>query len=270
MNSGSGPIGIFDSGIGGLTVASSVHELLPREALLYYGDTLHMPYGEKGRKSIEQYSLRIAEHLLEQGAKVLVMACNSASATASEAVRKLAGDSVPVINVIDPAVGAVAEMKQDIRVGVIGTKATIRSEVYPDRISALLPAAQVKCLETPLLAPIVEEGLADGPISREVLRHYLGHSALQDIDCLILACTHYPLLQKEIEVYYQGRVEVLDSAGLTAQAVQEALKKTGSAHPGEERTTHRFLISEHTDAFANSAQRFFGRDIQLEEARLRV
>ena len=126
MNSGSGPIGIFDSGIGGLTVASSVHDLLPREALLYYGDTLHMPYGEKSQKSIEQYSLRIAEHLLEQGAKALVIACNSASATASEAVRRLAGDSVPVIDVINPAVGALAEMKQDIRVGVIGTKAYLR------------------------------------------------------------------------------------------------------------------------------------------------
>ena len=270
MNSGSGPIGIFDSGIGGLTVASSVHELLPHEALLYYGDTLHMPYGEKSQKSIEQYSLRIAEHLLEQGAKVLVIACNSASATASEAVRRLAGDSVPVIDVINPAVGALAQMKQDIRVGVIGTKATIRSEVYPDRISALLPAAQVQCLETPLLAPIVEEGLADGPISREVLRHYLGHPTLQDIDCLILACTHYPLLQNEVEAHYQGRVNVLDSAWLTAQAVQEALKKTGSARQSEERSAHRFLISEHTAAFAENAQRFFGGDIQLEEARLRV
>ena len=251
-------------------MASSVHDLLPREALLYYGDTLHMPYGEKSQKSIEQYSLRIAEHLLEQGAKALVIACNSASATASEAVRRLAGDSVPVIDVINPAVGALAEMKQDIRVGVIGTKATIRSEVYPDRISALLPAAQVQCLETPLLAPIVEEGLADGPISREVLRHYLGHPTLQNIECLILACTHYPLLQNEVEAHYQGRVNVLDSARLTAQAVQEALKKTGSARQSEERSAHRFLISEHTAAFAENAQRFFGGDIQLEEARLRV
>lgn len=251
-------------------MASSVHDLLPREALLYYGDTLHMPYGEKSQKSIEQYSLRIAEHLLEQGAKALVIACNSASATASEAVRRLAGDSVPVIDVINPAVGALAEMKQDIRVGVIGTKATIRSEVYPDRITALLPSAQVQCLETPLLAPIVEEGLADGPISREVLRHYLGHPTLQDIDCLILACTHYPLLQNEVEAHYQGRVNVLDSARLTAQAVQEALKKTGSARQSEERSAHRFLISEHTAAFAENAQRFFGGDIQLEEARLRV
>lgn len=251
-------------------MASSVHDLLPREALLYYGDTLHMPYGEKSQKSIEQYSLRIAEHLLEQGAKALVIACNSASATASEAVRRLAGDSVPVIDVINPAVGALAQMKQDIRVGVIGTKATIRSEVYPDRITALLPSAQVQCLETPLLAPIVEEGLADGPISREVLRHYLGHPTLQDIDCLILACTHYPLLQNEVEAHYQGRVNVLDSARLTAQAVQEALKKTGSARQSEERSAHRFLISEHTAAFAENAQRFFGGDIQLEEARLRV
>lgn len=251
-------------------MASSVHDLLPREALLYYGDTLHMPYGEKSQKSIEQYSLRIAEHLLEQGAKALVIACNSASATASEAVRRLAGDSVPVIDVINPAVGALAEMKQDIRVGVIGTKATIRSEVYPDRITALLPSAQVQCLETPLLAPIVEEGLADGPISREVLRHYLGHPTLQNIECLILACTHYPLLQNEVEAHYQGRVNVLDSARLTAQAVQEALKKTGSARQSEERSAHRFLISEHTAAFAENAQRFFGGDIQLEEARLRV
>lgn len=251
-------------------MASSVHDLLPGEALLYYGDTLHMPYGEKSQKSIEQYSLRIAEHLLEQGAKALVIACNSASATASEAVRRLAGDSVPVIDVINPAVGALAQMKQDIRVGVIGTKATIRSEVYPDRITALLPSAQVQCLETPLLAPIVEEGLADGPISREVLRHYLGHPTLQDIDCLILACTHYPLLQNEVEAHYQGRVNVLDSARLTAQAVQEALKKTGSARQSEERSAHRFLISEHTAAFAENAQRFFGGDIQLEEARLRV
>ena len=121
-----------------------------------------------------------------------------------------------------------------------------------------------------IMAPIVEEGLADGPISREVLRHYLGHPALQDIDCLILACTHYPLLQKEVEAHYQGRVDVLDSARLTAQAVQEALKITGTARQSEERSAHRFLVSEHTAAFAENAQRFFGGDLQLEEARLRV
>lgn len=268
MASDQRPIGIFDSGIGGLTVASAITERMPDEALIYFGDTIHMPYGEKSEENIRRYSLQIAEFLLAQGAKALVIACNSASAVAADAVAELAGENIPVINVIDPLVEDLVGRPFRNHIGVIGTKATIRSQVYPKRIHRKVPDAQVHTLATPLLAPIVEEGFAGSAISATALKTYLSQPELKDIHCLLLACTHYPLLHQEVEAYYQGKVEVLDSARIAAVAVENTLARHKLLRTQREPHPHHFYVSEYTEAFEMNAQRFFGHHIQLEEVKL--
>lgn len=257
------PIGVFDSGIGGLTVASAISKVLPNESLLYFGDTVHMPYGDKTEDSIRRYSLRITQFLLDQGAKAIVIACNSASAAATEAVLKIAGEKVPVINVIDPTVSHLKSLNPNQTVGVIGTKATIRSQVYPKRIHRLVPDAKVQAIATPLLAPIVEEGLAGTSVSNEALKIYLNRQELQGVSSLILACTHYPLLHEEVEDFYRGQVEIIDSAHLTALALKEELAEKGLIENWPPQ--HQFFVSELTEAFEENAKRFFGKKLDLKE-----
>lgn len=262
------PIGIFDSGVGGLTIASAIRDRMPNEALLYFGDTAHMPYGDKSEESIRRYSLRIAEFLIEQGAKAIVIACNSASVASAGQIQERFGKMVPIVNVIDPLVNYVTERSAHKRIGIIGTKATIQSQVYPKRIWRKLPGAEVCALATPLLAPLVEEGLAGTAVSREALNWYLNKPELSRIDSLLLACTHYPVLHEEIQGYYRDAVEVIDAASLTAEAVEESLAATGLLQVRSTPVAHRFFVSERTDAFERNAQRFFGQAIQLRETHL--
>jgi glutamate racemase len=257
------PIGVFDSGIGGLTVASAISKALPNESLFYFGDTVHMPYGDKTEESIRRYSIAITKFLLEQGAKAIVIACNSASAAATDAVVSLAGKEIPVINVIDPTVNHLRQLDRNQNVGVIGTKATVRSQVYPKRIHRVVPDAKVHALATPLLAPIVEEGLAGSKVSEEALKIYLNRPELKDISSLLLACTHYPLLHNEVQEFYKGAVEVIDSARLTAQALREELSAKGLLENWPPQ--HRFCVSELTEAFEENAKRFFGKKLDLQE-----
>ncbi|MEZ5174547.1 MAG: glutamate racemase, partial [Bacteroidia bacterium] len=162
------PIGIFDSGIGGLTVAAAIHKLLPNESLIYFGDTAHFPYGNQSPESIEQYGLHIAEFLRDQGCKMIVIACNTASAHANKAVLKAMHNHIPVINVIDPASQEVARRFAGKNVGVIATSGTIRSGIYKRRIGKLSPGTTVKSLATPLLAPMIEEGYFRNSISTTI------------------------------------------------------------------------------------------------------
>jgi glutamate racemase len=262
------PIGIFDSGIGGLTVASAILERMPDEALMYFGDTVHMPYGEKSEANIIRYSLRIARFLLDHNAKAIVIACNSASAVAADLVSHMAGDKVPVINVIDPLVHHLDQFKEKRRIGVIGTKATIRSQVYPKRIHRQFPGVKVQALATPLLAPLVEEGFANTAVSHAALESYLSHPALRKIQCLLLACTHYPLLHEEVSAFYQNKVEVFDSARLAAESVYSTLLSNGLLNTTSFPHQHQFFVSEYTEAFETNAQRFFGQNIQLNEVHI--
>ena len=256
------PIGIFDSGVGGLTVAAAVRALLPQESFIYFGDTRHAPYGDKSAPTIIEYSRRITRFLIEQGCKTIVIACNSASATAYDILRAEFPE-VHWLNVIDPAARFVVDQGYE-HVGVIATRATARSEVYAKRLKALQPQLEVATKATPLLAPLIEEGFAGTEVSRGAIDTYLSEPAFHRIQALILGCTHYPLLKDEIEAYYRGGVHVVDSAHGVALALQALLQRENLLREAREPETH-FFVSENTLAFTQVARRFFGSEIALEE-----
>lgn len=256
------PIGIFDSGIGGLTVASAIHRLLPQEQLIYFGDTAHLPYGDKSPEAIKYFSLKIAKFLLDKKCKMIVIACNTASSLAYRDLVEFIGNQIPIVNVIDPVVEFVAQQERFKCVGVIGTKATIKSDLYAQKLKEARPGIDVKSLATPLLAPMIEEGFFSNTISKTVINSYLSAPKLKKIDSLILACTHYPLIQAEIEEFYQKKVEIINSADIVAFFVQkklidlELLNKT-------EANKHQFYVSDYTSSFEKSTKLFFGEKIHL-------
>lgn len=259
------PIGIFDSGIGGLTVANAIKKALPQESILYFGDTEHLPYGEKSADAIRQFSKRITEFLLEKGCKIIIIACNTASAVAYQIVKETA-QGIAVVNVIDPVVKHVATHCQDCHIGVIGTKGTTNSKVYPKKLQLLNAKADVTSLATPLLAPMIEEGFFNNQLSQTVIDSYLSNPKLKEIDKLILACTHYPLIQEEIQSYYQGKVDIIDSASQVAEHVKELLKKEKLL--SKKAPTHHFYVSDYTDSFEQAAKLFFHEEIHLNEVKL--
>src|SRR5688572_2737820 len=180
------PIGIFDSGIGGLTVAHAIKKLLPKENMIYFGDTAHLPYGDKSEAAIQAYSIRIANILLQKGCKVIVIACNSASSAAYELLKEYVRKDTHIINVIDPMVALVASQYQKSNIGLIGTKRTVQSDVYTRKINESGKGISLHSLATPLLAPMIEEGFFNNQISHEIIAQYLSDPALQQIDGLIL------------------------------------------------------------------------------------
>jgi len=257
------PIGIFDSGIGGLTVAKAILSVLPKENLIYFGDTKHLPYGEKSARSIECFSTKIAFFLKQKKCKMIVIACNTASSLAYESIKKLF-PTIEIINVIDPVVNLIYKKKPSC-VGIIGTKGTINSKIYPKKIHEIAPKIKVKSLATPLLASIIEEGFFNDKISRVVLNKYLNKSELKNIDQLILACTHYPLIQKLIGKFYNNKIDIIDSASQVASHIKNVLEKKDLL--SNKITGHRFFVSDYTKSFEESAKFFFGEDIYLEEVR---
>lgn len=259
-------IGIFDSGIGGLTVAHAIRKHLPEVPMMYFGDTAHLPYGDKSPELIRHYAARIAHYLVDHGCRIIVIACNTASAQAFGTVKDVAGPSIPVVNVIDPVAAEVATRFKGQKVGVIGTKGTIRSKVYPKRIQKISPDIKVASLATPLLAPMIEEGFFKNEISQAVIHTYLEKSMLQAISALILGCTHYPLIRKQVQAYYGNSVEVLDSTDTVAEnvAAQYALLEPMNTGGGE----NHFIVSDYTDAFERSTRIFFKERVSLEEVRL--
>jgi len=257
-------IGIFDSGIGGLTVADAIHRALPGESLIYFGDTAHLPYGDKSPDSIKYYSIRISQFLLKQHCKMIVIACNTASSLAYETVKDFVGDAVPVVNVIDPVVEAVCADKNSKRIGVIGTKGTIKSDIYAKKIHAKNKKLDVASLATPLLAPMIEEGFFNNKISRTIISSYLDSRKLSKIDTLILACTHYPLIHKEVEEFYKEKVRIIDSAGVVAQHVKDLLTKKKLLTTNKKPVYH-FYVSDFTKAFEESTRNFFKSKIHLEK-----
>jgi glutamate racemase len=261
----SNPIGIFDSGIGGLTVASAITRLLPNEKLIYFGDTAHLPYGDKSADSIKYYGIRISQFLLEHECKMIVIACNTASAQAYETVKDFVGNKAIVINVIDPVVKEVTENLKTKHVGVIATKGTVRSDIYARKIKLASKNTEVSSLATPLLVSMIEEGFFNNNISKAVIHSYLERPKLKKIDSLILACTHFPLIKAEIEAYYKKKVSIVDSAGVVADTVQEMLKKHKLLTPLKN-PRHHFYVSDYTDSFEKSTHFFFKGKIKLEKA----
>lgn len=255
------PIGIFDSGIGGLTVANAIQKHLPGESLIYFGDTAHLPYGDKSPEAIKSYAIRISDFLLDQDAKMIVIACNTASSIAFDTVRKHVGNKAVVVNVIDPVVKAVTQGPFH-RIGVIGTKATIRSDVYARKIIAENKKLEVSSLATPLLAPMIEEGFFNNKISKTIIDSYLSRPKIKKIDSLILACTHYPLIKPEIERYYGRKINIVDSADIVGQYVQNLLK-TEALLSDSKKGSHRFYVSDFTKSFEKSTRIFFTGKVKL-------
>jgi glutamate racemase len=256
------PIGIFDSGIGGLTVANAVSRLMPNERLIYFGDTAHMPYGDKSADAIRYYSLRIAKFLLEQQCKLIIVACNSASSAAYEVLLAFFDQRVLFVNVVDPLVEKIASTSYR-HIGVIATKTTINAGIYTARLRDRIPDVQVQSLATPLLAPMIEEGFGRDAISKSVLDTYLGDEKLAGIDALLLACTHYPLIRPEIEAWYGGQVAVFDSTDVVALAAQKRLREAALIS-SDKSSDHHFYVSDYTPSFEETARLFYGREVRLE------
>lgn len=258
------PIGIFDSGIGGLTVALAIRRLLPNENLIYFGDTAHLPYGDKSEAAIQAYSVRIADLLLKKGCKVIVIACNSASSAAYELLKEYVRKDAHIINVIDPMIDLVVGHYAGKPVGLIGTKRTVQSGIYARKIEESKKNIILRSIATPLLAPMIEEGFFNNQISHEIIEQYLSSPEIGDIDALILACTHYPLIKKEINDYYEGKIPILDSADVVARALQVYLKESNLLNNNTIPTQH-FFVSDYTPSFEASTRIFFKELVHLEK-----
>ncbi|MDO4224667.1 MAG: glutamate racemase [Bergeyella zoohelcum] len=257
------PIGIFDSGVGGLTNAKEIKRLLPQENLIYFGDTKHLPYGEKSKEAIIGYSKKITQFLLDNHCKAIVIACNSATANALKEVVELVEDKIPVIDVINPVAEKVA-YEIHTNVGVIATKATINTGLYRKSIRKYNKYIQVDELATPLLVPAIEEGFRNHPITNAIIYHYLSNKKLENIETLILGCTHYPILIDEIRQYYGNRVRVIDSPYIVANHLKMILQSHNLLNKDNSEPFYQFYVSDLTKNFEKISKKFFGNSIQLE------
>ena len=247
------PIGVFDSGVGGLTVFREIARALPHEPLVYLGDSARVPYGTKSPATVVRYTLEAAQHLVERDVKMIVVACNTATAAALPALQKRL--TIPVIGVIEPGARAAVAATSG-HVGVIATEGTIKSSAYRDAILALNPAVIVTQAAAPLFVPLAEEGWANTHVAREVAEIYLGPLLDAGIDTLVLGCTHYPILRPTIEKVVGGKVKVVDSAETTAAAVRKLVepRKTGTPE-------YHFLVTDAEDRFRRIAGEFLEREI---------
>lgn len=261
-NKASAPIGIFDSGIGGLTVAHAIQKSLPQEHIIYFGDTAHMPYGDKSTAAIQAYSVKIAHMLLQQDCKLILIACNSASAAAFDLVKEYVQSRAIVMNVIDPTIQYLHENYAGKHVGLIGTRQTVNSHIYKKKIDNLNNDIKLSSVATNLLAPAIEE-FGNHHVLDALLDTYLAHPDLQNIDALLLACTHYPVIKKHFQHYYQHKIDIIDSSLIVADAVKAHLYRFNLRNKNDHCSTH-FYISDYTDSFAHNARLFFGDRITLE------
>jgi glutamate racemase len=249
------PIGIFDSGIGGLTVARAIYHRLPHEPTIYFGDTARVPYGPKSPETVRRYSLEILQWLLGQGVKAVVIACNTSTAHALEALR--AASPVPVIGVIEPGSRAAVNASPKGPIGVIGTAGTIHSNAYERAIHAIAPAVQVEQQACPLFVPLVEEGWFEHPAAELIAEEYLRPVREAGIEALVLGCTHYPLLKPLIRRVMGHGVTLIDSAEQTALTLEQTLTEAGLVAP-EGNPQHRFVVSDDEPRFRQVGSRFIG------------
>lgn len=255
------PIGIFDSGLGGLTVVKELFRLMPREHVVYLGDTARFPYGGHSDETIRRFGVQNATFLMSKDIKMLIVACNTVSSVALKQVKKVVTD-IPVIGVVLPGCKAAVTRTADKKIGVIGTDATIRANSYTNGIHNLDSSIRVHGKPCPLFAPLVEEGLVDNDIARMVAQYYLYELIDTGIDCLILGCTHYPLLMEVIQETVRNRIELIDSAMWTAVEAQHILDALG-AQVDEKHgiiESHYFL-TDYTPNFERNAERFLGNAI---------
>lgn len=253
MSESTRPIGVFDSGIGGLTVMHALMERLPRESLIYFGDTARVPYGPKSQETVTRFSIENVRLLTSYGVKTVVVACNTATARALPVLRETF--DVPIVGVVGPGARAAVARTSSGRIGVIGTYGTVSSGAYRDHLLALDPALEVVSRPCPLFVPLAEEGWIDHPVARQVAEEYLAPFREDRIDTLILGCTHYPLLASVIGEAVGPGVTLIDSAEETAREVGALLAERGLEAEGVP-GTNRFLVSDLPDLFLRVGQRF--------------
>jgi glutamate racemase len=260
-------IGVFDSGIGGLTVVNALRRHLPNYDILYFGDTARTPYGTKSPETVVQYAIEDAEMLLQKGAQMLVVACNTASSVATGTLKERF--DVPILEVISPAVNMAVSDPGRMRVGVIGTRATVNSGIYEDKIKAIRPEMKVYGQPCPLLVPLVEEGWLKKGETRKIVKKYLHPLKLKQIDTLILGCTHYPLLKEIIQAKIGKRVKIIDSSEALSDSVMDFLHD----NPGvdsrlEKHGVCRFYVSDVTEQFQRIARTILRTAVTLEHVKL--
>lgn len=253
------PIGVFDSGIGGLTVLHSIMDALPRENTVYLGDTARAPYGAKSVETVLRYSFENSEFLVEKGVKIIVVACNTSTAIALGRLQERL--SVPVIGVIEPGVRRAVRSTKNKRIGVIGTEATIQSGAYTGALKSADNRIEVYSRACPLFVPLVEEGWTDNAVVEMTVKTYLTSLKQSGIDTLILGCTHYPLLKKAIRKFMGSGVRLVDSAEETAKEVVVALKKNTLAKKSG-KAIHSFFVSDAPDRFIKVGRRFLGEKVE--------
>ncbi len=249
------PIGVFDSGLGGLTVVKEMRRLLPKESIVYVGDTARVPYGTKSPATIRRYALQISFFLLQRRVKAIVVACNTASAVALRALRSL---PIPVIGVIDPGARAAVMASDSNRIGVIGTPATVASHAYRRAIESYAPNAKVWESACPLFVPLVEEGWQDHAVTKQVVREYLAPVLTRKIDTLVLGCTHYPLLKKALGSVAGPRVKLIDSAEETAREVETLLRRTGKLNDSGRPGRTDYFVTDNPASFSRLGGKFLG------------
>lgn len=254
------PIGIFDSGVGGLTVVGEVRKLLPREEVVYFGDTARVPYGTKSKETVTRFSVENVEFLMKHNVKLVVVACNTASSLSLDFLKRCF--RVPIIGVIEPgAKGAVSSTRRG-RIGVIGTQATIASGAYEREIRKLRADAEVFSQGCPLFVPLVEEGWLDKDVTAEIASVYLAPLKKKRVDTLVLGCTHYPLLKKVISKVMGRDVLLIDSAKEVAARVRDLLDANGLLNAAGKGREPRFFVSDEPGRFVRMGERFLHRKIE--------
>lgn len=254
------PIGVFDSGIGGLTVVRALMERLPLEHIVYFGDSARVPYGIKSVATIEHYTAQITDFLLQQNVKMLIVACNTMAAVAAHVVQERARD-IPVIDVIEAGALAAVEQAGGHGIGVIGTPTTINSNAYARRIHELDAGARVYSQACPLFVPLVEEGWLDHPVTRLTAQEYLRPVLAEDVGSLVLGCTHYPLLKPLLKEVAGPEVRLVDSAITTAQLAATRLQSLGLMRTQAARPDYRYVVTDVPLRFQTIGERFLGRSL---------
>lgn len=261
------PIGVFDSGVGGLTVVRALMERLPNENIVYFGDTARVPYGVKSRTTIENFTTQIVEFLLQNEVKCLIIACNTIAAVAGQKVRQMAGN-MPVLDVIAAGAQAALATTQNHHIGVIATSTTVNSNAYARAINSQAPKTRILSQASPLLVPLVEEGWLDHEVTRLTIREYLKPLLADQIDTLILGCTHFPLLKPMIKQEIPN-IHLVDSSTTTAEAVAQALTEAQLLNQSHLAPDYRFYVSDIPLRFQTIGERFLGRSLeQIEMMRL--
>ena len=258
----SAPVGVFDSGVGGLTVAREIMRHLPNENIVYFGDTARVPYGSKSKDNIIRYSRQIIHFLRTKGVKAIVIACNTASALALHVVRE--ESDIPIIGVVEPGARAALETTKTRKIGVIGTEGTIRSAMYEKIIQGIDPEASVIGKACPLFVPLVEEGFAKHRVTQEIIDYYLASFMETDIDSLILGCTHYPLLRSRIREYVGEKITLVNPAYETAMDLKQLLKARDMENTdnSQEHAAYSFYVSDAADKFKQFANSILPYDIE--------